>query len=949
MGVMSNLRRRAVRRPVVLLAVALVAALLASGRAQAAPASDGLREELQHLSAVIGPRDADDHPRLAAPLETELDRAVPVGGRSVPFVARRAPVTVVVEATDLGDAKEAVATAGGQVTDEAGMRVQADVPPEALGGLSEAPGVRYVRKPFEMHPDVVSEGVASAGADVWHVAGQGGAGVKVAVVDVGFGGLAAAQLAGELPADIETDFLNCDQPQASDHGTAVAEIVHDMAPDADLRLVCITTDVNFSSALASLPALGVKVVNGSIGTPLAGRGDGLVEGPGEAVSGLRQNGTLYVAAAGNYGTLHYDTLTYGDADGPDLDDFVSITDTKVLQFAVAPWSDAAVSVKWDDWTAGADDFDIYTYNESCGLDSSEEDQTSGIVPPIEAVVVTNCTATPQIYSLVVNRYAGSGHPRMDFYFDGGVLGIDRTTPGSIPEPATSSAALTVGAYCPLDGAVEPYSGRGPTIDGRVKPDIMAPDGVSTSTYGGGGCDGGFVGTSAAAPQVAGAAALIISANPDLGVAEVEQALLDRAQDMGVPGRDSITGSGYLQMGAVDGVPPPVPQPLTAVTPTRWFDSRPGALGAGESTFGSSGRATPLGDREDIAVPVAGIAGVPGDATAVVLNVTAIGGVAPGWITVHPGQNVPTASNLNVTPGQVAAAHVTATVGADGRVRFFSSSAGTHLVVDLAGWYGPTGNGDARYTALDDANRAFDSRAIGAGYAEDPFGPNGRTTPIGAGQSVDIQVAGLGGVPGDAAAVVANVTVTAPTASGWLTVYPTGTAAPLASAINFAPGQTVANLVVVPVGSDGHITIGNARGITDVVVDVIGSFGAADGGAGYVALDPPTRILDTRFGNGSRWPVIPDNGTGFDVRHRNGVSDDVVAVLLGVTAVSPTQSSWFTITSRDFESSTSNLNFEPGATVANAAIVGPGPVGGVYVLNARGSAHAVIDLAGYFTK
>ncbi len=947
---MSNPRLRAALGAPALIAVALLSTLLASTAAQAAPVVGAGSEELEEASASVEPREADPHPRLAEGLEQEASWTIPPHARALPWVAdERAPVTVVVEANDLDGAKDAIAAADGEVTVEAGLLVEADVPPEALRDLSEAAGVRYVRRPHELRADLVSASVASTGAAAWQTAGEGGEGVTVAIVDLGFGGLAAVQAAGELPADLQTDFIGCDDPTGDVHGTAVAELVHDMAPAADLRLVCVSSDVGFASAVTSLPAQGVDIVNGSIGAVLGGRGDGL-DGPmSVAVDGLRSDGTLYVASAGNYGELHYHAPASGDADGPELDDFVAITETGLLQFAVAPWEEASVSVKWDDWNETGQDFDVYTFNETCGLDGSEEDQSEGYAPPLEMVVVTNCTGETQIYSTFVNRYAGSGSPRMDFYFDGAVLDIDHVTASSIPEPATSPSALTVGAYCETNGVVETYSGRGPTIDGRIKPDLMAPDGVATATYGGSGCNLGFLGTSAAAPQVAGAAALILGANPDLDVAEVEQALFDRAADRGTPGRDGINGSGHLRLGAADGAPAPVAQPLTAVTPVRWFDSRPGTLGAAESAFGAAGRTTPLGAGEDVALPVAGVAGVPADATAVVLNVTGIGGVAPGWITVHPSATVPTASNLNLTPGQVAAVHVTATVGPDGKVRFFSSAANTHLVVDLAGWYGPTGSGQGRYTPLEEADRAFDSRAIGTGYAEGAFGPQGRTTPIGAGQSVDLQVAGGGGVPAGATAVVMNLTATAPTSAGWLTVYPTGSAQPLASAINFAPSQTVANLVVVPVSPDGRVTIDNARGATHVVVDVIGSFDAAPGGAGYVALDPPTRIVDTRFGNGGRWPVLPGFSLGMGLWHHHGVPSDVVAVLVSATAVSPTEASWFTLAPRDVESTTSNLNFEPGATVANAAIVAPGPYGGLYVQNARGAAQAIIDLAGYFVE
>jgi subtilisin family serine protease len=124
--------------------------------------------------------------------------------------------------------------------------------------------------------------------------------------------------------------------------------------------------------------------------------------------------------------------------------------------------------------------------------------------------------------------------------------------GSVTEPGSSSRALTVGAVCWQTSGLESFSSRGPTIDGRTKPDLAAPDWVSSFSYGPfGGCGGqsGFAGTSAAAPHVAGAAALVKSANPSWGANELQAYLEANALDLGVPGRDSSFGAGRLALGA----------------------------------------------------------------------------------------------------------------------------------------------------------------------------------------------------------------------------------------------------------------------------------------------------------------------------------------------------------------------------------------------------------------
>ena len=146
---------------------------------------------------------------------------------------------------------------------------------------------------------------------------------------------------------------------------------------------------------------------------------------------------------------------------------------------------------------------------------------------------------------------------------------------------------------------------------------------------------------------------------------------------------------------------------------------------------------------------------------------------------------------------------------------------------------------------------MDTRAGTAqGYAEGAFGPSGRTTPIPAGGELAVQVAGLGGVPAAATAVVMNVTGSRPDEQHVPHRVPRR--AEPAPRVEPQPkaGQTVANLVVVPVGPGRGGPLLQRAGNTHLVVDVVGWF-QPDVGAGYVALDPPTRDLDTRTGTGLR--------------------------------------------------------------------------------------------------
>ena len=221
-----------------------------------------------------------------------------------------------------------------------------------------------------------------------------------------------------------------------------------------------------------------------------------------------------------------------------------------------------------------------------------------------------------------------------------------------------------------------------------------------------------------------------------------------------------------------------------------------------------------------ALVVANRGGVPGNATAVTLNVTSTGSLGGGFATVYPcGTPRPNTSNINFAPGSTVANAVTTKVGADGTVCLYNDAA-THLIVDVNGYFPPTAN----FGALAPA-RLLDTR----------------NSPIpGAGVTTALVVANRGGVPGNATAVTLNVTSTGSLGGGFATVYPCGTPRPNTSNINFAPGSTVANAVTTKVGADGTVCLYNDAA-THLIVDVNGYFPPT---ANFGAL-APARLLDTR--------------------------------------------------------------------------------------------------------
>jgi hypothetical protein len=245
--------------------------------------------------------------------------------------------------------------------------------------------------------------------------------------------------------------------------------------------------------------------------------------------------------------------------------------------------------------------------------------------------------------------------------------------------------------------------------------------------------------------------------------------------------------------------PSTPGSFRSLAPSRILDTRSGA---------------PVGANTPLSLQVTGVAGIPAGAAAVVFNLTVAEARAPGYITAYasgPG-TAPKASNLNFLKGQIVPNLVTVPVGADGKVALLNASSGaTHLVADVTGYYLP-GNPTApgAFKAVGPV-RALDTRDASP------------AAPVLSDKAVTFRVAGANGVPASVSAVVFNLTVTEPQDFGFVTAYP-GTTRPDASNLNFLKGQTVPNLVVVPVGSDGRVSLFNrSNGSSQLIADIAGYF------------------------------------------------------------------------------------------------------------------------------
>ncbi|MFF1874460.1 PKD domain-containing protein [Kitasatospora herbaricolor] len=216
---------------------------------------------------------------------------------------------------------------------------------------------------------------------------------------------------------------------------------------------------------------------------------------------------------------------------------------------------------------------------------------------------------------------------------------------------------------------------------------------------------------------------------------------------------------------------------------------------------------PIGADRSTSVQVAGVNGVPADATAVAVNLTGTGATEETYLAVYPSGSARSASSsLNPRPGRDSSNQVIVPVGPDGRINVYNHAGSTHAILDVSGYYGPGGQNLFTPAA---PKRLLDTRAT-AGR----LGPDG-TLPL--------TIGGANGVPADAAAAALNVTVTDPTADSFVTVYPGGSTRPNTSSVNFQARSTVPNHVITPLAGNGTADIYNHVGSTQVIADLFGYF------------------------------------------------------------------------------------------------------------------------------
>lgn len=459
-----------------------------------------------------------------------------------------------------------VERSGGTVEATFGNVVMARVAPRRIEAVGNLDSVHYADAASMFHPlqrapgygERVSEAVGIVGVDRLHREGMTGRGVKVGILDFGFTRYSELERQGEVPAYAGAAAFNrARRVEAnSEHGTGCAEIVADMAPDAELYLAAVDgAEGQIVAAGRWLVEQGVDIINFSGGGHYGPHnGTAVLD---RFVDWVVEQGILWVNAAGNEGASHWTGLAQDRNRNSFVDIKMGYPDIIAVQ-----GRNFGITVVWDDWgrdpsrPSSSQDIDAYLLARRpdgavVPIAASREVQ-NGRGVPAEMVGLRGAPGN-QVFFLALHGKRVTRPVRVHVLARGARMAP--IEPGhSIGIPATARNALAVAAVNVRGGRIQPYSSRGPTDDGRQKPEVSGHDNTTSLAYGRGGRPGRFHGTSAAAPHVAGFAALLQQANPGASPSALRQAVLRNVTPLGGGSPNHVYGHGLIHGGKLRGTP-----------------------------------------------------------------------------------------------------------------------------------------------------------------------------------------------------------------------------------------------------------------------------------------------------------------------------------------------------------------------------------------------------------
>ncbi|WP_455234574.1 S8 family serine peptidase [Thiogranum longum] len=427
------------------------------------------------------------------------------------------------------------------------------VPVSRLKTLTDAFPAEQLRAPIPVTPasglgSVVSESVLLTAADGYQAGTLTGTGVRVAVVDLGFNGLANAIAAGELPQNtVGVDFTGTGIESGGNHGVGVAEHVVDMAPGVQLYCLRISDLVSMENAADYMRDNNINIANHSVGWVTASYYDD--SGPVNDIinRSYDNDGVFWSVSSGNSARRHW-RGSWLDIDGDDVLDFVDGDELMELSGSA---STVSIFLNWNQYGFNSKtDLNLFVLDKDGGEVARSDVNQSRFNDPVELVTFSYQSSRAP-YSVRVAYSDGTDPSGLDITLFSFNHNFEHwVAESSLMDPANAHGAFTVGAVNQLNWQqanppIRSYSSQGPTNDGRPKPDLVAPDGTASMTF------GVSNGTSFSTPTTAGAAALLTEQNGWSSPADLADLLRTQAQDTGAADPDFVYGAGKLQLPLID--------------------------------------------------------------------------------------------------------------------------------------------------------------------------------------------------------------------------------------------------------------------------------------------------------------------------------------------------------------------------------------------------------------
>jgi uncharacterized protein YjdB len=468
------------------------------------------------------------------------------------------PVSIVlVSKSELPAFKQFFATLDGDIVDAREHLVFARIRLEDIETIVQHPSVKSIdlpQKPIPLSPlkrngfgygDIVGQSIELVGLDLLHKQGVTGKGVKVAVVDIGFKDVDDFIAAGELPANLTKNYntnTTSDFEGTNTHGSDVAEVLMNGAPESELHLYRITQAIDLIWLKDELLSENIKILVMSLGFFSSSFYDGTGT-VNDIFTDIRNAGILPVVSAGNNAYRHW----YGRWEDKNNDSVLDFENNmSIRQDSLKVLFGSTAYIVWNQFSNPQTDFDLLLFDKLGNLIGGDTARSVSFgFQPI---------SVPDSGSILIKHISGpTENVFFHFFLSGGEIGpSNRVTSRSLLDPASNPEVLSVGAVNSDKWNTRPeelafFSSRGPNSNGTTLPHIVAPQG-----------DLGFFGTpnfgtSFSAPLVGSIATLFLQQNPGASATDLFNMITASVEDVGDTGKDNVFGSGFTIALQIDSI------------------------------------------------------------------------------------------------------------------------------------------------------------------------------------------------------------------------------------------------------------------------------------------------------------------------------------------------------------------------------------------------------------